>query len=97
MIFCCTCLLYLYSQELITKCTVVTEKALKAAIIKTTARKRAFKRLTAAQQDAAAEQLLGDSGDSAAAFFDLLGLRRTGRNRVTQVSGCTTRLSPQAG
>uniref|UniRef100_A0A383VZN3 Uncharacterized protein n=1 Tax=Tetradesmus obliquus TaxID=3088 RepID=A0A383VZN3_TETOB len=70
--------------ELITKCTVVTEKAFKAAIRKTTARKRAFKRLTAAQQEAAAAELLGERGDSAAAFFDLMGLRRTGSNRVTQ-------------
>jgi hypothetical protein len=72
-------------QELTTKCTVVAEKALKAAIFRTTARKRAFKRLTAAEQEAAAAELLGDSGDSAAAFFDLLALRRTGRNRAKQV------------
>jgi hypothetical protein len=72
-------------QELITKCTVVTEKALKAAISKTTARKRAFKRLSAAEQEAAAAEVVGERGDSAAAFFDLLALRKTGRNRVTQV------------
>lgn len=63
----------------------MTEKAFKTAIRKTTQRKRAFKRLTAAQQDAAAAELLGERGDSAAAFFDLMGLRRTGSNRVTQV------------
>jgi hypothetical protein len=64
----------------------VTEKALKAAIFKTTARKRAFKRLSAAEQEAAAAEVVGERGDSAAAFFDLLALRKTGRNRVTQVS-----------
>jgi hypothetical protein len=73
-------------QELITKCTVVTEKALKAAILRTTARKRAFKRLPDAEQEAAAAEVVGERGDSAAAFFDLLALRKTGRNRVTQVS-----------
>lgn len=64
----------------------MTEKALKAAIFKTTARKRAFKRLSAAEQEAAAAELLGEGGDSTAAFFDILALRKTGRNRATQVS-----------
>ncbi|WIA21570.1 hypothetical protein OEZ85_000762, partial [Tetradesmus obliquus] len=82
------------NKELITKCTVVTEKAFKTAIRKTTQRKRAFKRLTAAQQDAAAAELLGERGDSAAAFFDLMGLRRTGSNRVTQEDVAVEEVEP---
>jgi hypothetical protein len=72
-------------QELITRCDVVTEHELKVAFRKVYKRMRAFKRMSPLQQDEAGRELL-QTGCGPAAFFDLLALRKTARNRAGQVT-----------
>lgn len=64
---------------------MVKEAQLKAVVKGSYKRKKAFKRLTEAEQDAAGRQLM-HTGDSAAAFFDLNALRKTSKRRGTQVT-----------
>lgn len=63
---------------------MVTEAQLKAAVRNVTRRKRAFKRLTEADQDREGRKLL-DTHDSAAAFFDQNSLRKTSNKRAGKV------------
>jgi hypothetical protein len=69
---------------------VVTEAQLKAAITKTYKRKKEFKKLSQADQDRAGRQLI-ETGDSAAAFFDINSLRSTSSKRRN------TKVSPESG
>jgi hypothetical protein len=74
-------------QELIQHTEVVKEADLKKAITNTYKRKKAFKRLSHADQDRAGRKLV-ETGDSAAAFFDLNALRQTSsKRRNSKVSG----------
>lgn len=73
-----------HAQELIQHCDVIEEFQLKAAITNTYKRKKAFKRLSHADQDREGKQLL-ETGDSAAAFFDLNSLRSHSKRRTTKV------------
>lgn len=77
-------------QELIQHCDVIEECQLKAAISNTYARKKLFKRLSHADQDREGRQLL-ESGDSAAAFFDLNSLRSHSKRRNTKVGSVAGR------
>eukprot|EP00878_Enallax_costatus_P025675 GHUV01027494.1.p1 GENE.GHUV01027494.1~~GHUV01027494.1.p1 ORF type:complete len:397 (+),score=107.32 GHUV01027494.1:402-1592(+) len=71
------------AKELITLCDVVQESQLKAVVKQAYRRRRAFRKLSEADQDESARQLI-QNGDSAAAFFDLNALRRTGKRRGTK-------------
>ncbi|WIA17081.1 hypothetical protein OEZ85_013980 [Tetradesmus obliquus] len=71
------------AKELITRCDVVTEHELKAVLRKAYKRMRAFRNMSGLQQDEAGRELL-QTGCGPAAFFDLLALRKTARNRAGQ-------------
>lgn len=74
-------------QELISHCEVVKEADLKAVLTKTYRRKKAFKRLSHAEQDREGWVLIETGSGSAAAFFDLNSLRKTSsKRRHSQVS-----------
>lgn len=68
-------------QELISHCEVVKEVDLKAVLNKTYKRKKAFKRLSHAEQDREGRVLIETGSGSAAAFFDLNSLRKTSSKR----------------
>lgn len=78
-------------QELISHCEVVKEVDLKAVLNKTYKRKKAFKRLSHAEQDREGRVLIETGSGSAAAFFDLNSLRKTSsKRRHTRVGDART-------